>query len=394
VTDVTTERADEVREPSHPADSTERLEEPVGPSSARPGVALTRLISLARLTPAQAMEIAVSLLNEPGMRSEPQTGSARLRADRIVVATDGSVLLDPAPDGDGDEPSAAGSPVEAVLADVLGAARLDTRPAGSSGDLLLAELDRAVEDLPGAGVPVVARRLRDAAGAIDRPAVRAELAALVAALGGSVRSASGGGVIGAPADAARGDPAVRTRRRERRSVLRRVGAWVASVLVLIAVVVLEVVLLRDDISADIDVLLQAGRSGSDSSAAPTADGLPVRAPAPASAGNVTGVDLRAMGPCRPAAPCALRIQVRLAPRAQQQAVTWTYRIVDRCTGATTTVPGGRVVVPGRAGGAASVGTVALPKVPAVAVIAVTGTPAAAASAPVSVGSCLREPRAG
>lgn len=392
MTDVTTERADEVREPSHPADSTERLEEPVGPSSARPGVALTRLISLARLTPAQAMEIAVSLLNEPGMRSEPQTGSARLRADRIVVATDGSVLLDPAPDED--EPPAAGSPVEAVLADVLGAARLDTRPAGSSGDLLLAELDRAVEDLPGAGVPVVARRLRDAAGAIDRPAVRAELAALVAALGGSVRSASGGGVIGAPADAARGDPAVRTRRRERRSVLRRVGAWVASVLVLIAVVVLEVVLLRDDISADIDVLLQAGRSGSDSSAAPTADGLPVRAPAPASAGNVTGVDLRAMGPCRPAAPCALRIQVRLAPRAQQQAVTWTYRIVDRCTGATTTVPGGRVVVPGRAGGAASVGTVALPKVPAVAVIAVTGTPAAAASAPVSVGSCLREPRAG
>ena len=392
MTDVTTERADEVQEPSHPADSTERLGEPGGPPPARPGVALTRLISLARLTPAQAMEIAVSLLNEPEMRSEPQTGSVRVREDRIVVRTDGSVLLDPAPDGD--EPPAAGSPVEAVLADVVGAARLDTRPAGSSADLLLAELDRVVEDLPGAGVPVVARRLRDAAGAIDRPAVRAELAALVSALGESARSASGGGAIGAPADAARGDPAVRTRSRERRSALRRVGAWVASVLVLIAVVVLEVVLLRDDISADIDVLLQAGRSGSQSSAAPTADGLPIRAPAPASAGNVTGVDLRAMGPCRPAAPCALRIQVRLAPRAQQQAVTWTYRIVDRCTGATTTVPGGTVIVPGRGGRAASVGTVALPKLPAVAVVAVTRTPAAAASAPVSVGSCLREPRAG
>jgi len=392
VTDVTTERADEVQEPSHPEDSTEGLEEPVGPPSARPGVALTRLISLARLTPAQAMEIAVSLLNEPEMRSEPPTGSACVAADRIVVRTDGSVRLDPVRDED--EPPATLSPVETVLADVVGAARLDTRPAGSSGDLLLAELDRAVEDLPGTGVPVVARRLGDAAGAIDRPAVRAELAALVSALGESPGSASGGRAIGAPAGAARGDPAVRTLRRERRSALRRVGAWVASVLVLVTVVVLEVVLLRDDISADIDVLLQAGRSGSHSSAAPTADGLPIRAPAPASAGNVTGVDLRAMGPCRPAAPCALRIQVRLAPRAQQQAVTWTYRIIDRCTGATTTVPGGRVIVPARGGRAASVGTVALPKMPAVAVVAVTRTPAAAASAPVSVGSCLREPRAG
>jgi len=392
VTDVTTERADEVQEPSHPEDSTEGLEEPVGPPSARPGVALTRLISLARLTPAQAMEIAVSLLNEPEMRSEPPTGSACVAADRIVVRTDGSVRLDPVRDED--EPPATLSPVETVLADVVGAARLDTRPAGSSGDLLLAELDRAVEDLPGTGVPVVARRLGDAAGAIDRPAVRAELAALVSALGESPGSASGGRAIGAPAGAARGDPAVRTLRRERRSALRRVGAWVASVLVLVTVVVLEVVLLRDDISADIDVLLQAGRSGSHSSAAPTADGLPIRAPAPASAGNVTGVDLRAMGPCRPAAPCALRIQVRLAPRAQQQAVTWTYRIIDRCTGATTTVPGGSVIVPARGGRAASVGTVALPKMPAVAVVAVTRTPAAAASAPVSVGSCLREPRAG
>ena len=392
MTDVTTERADEVQEPSHPEDSTEGLEEPVGPPSARPGVALTRLISLARLTPAQAMEIAVSLLNEPEMRSEPPTGSACVAADRIVVRTDGSVRLDPVRDED--EPPAALSPVETVLADVVGAARLDTRPAGSSGDLLLAELDRAVEDLPGTGVPVVARRLGDAAGAIDRPAVRAELAALVSALGESPGSASGGRAIGAPAGAARGDPAVRTLRRERRSALRRVGAWVASVLVLVTVVVLEVVLLRDDISADIDVLLQAGRSGSHSSAAPTADGLPIRAPAPASAGNVTGVDLRAMGPCKPAAPCALRIQVRLAPRAQQQAVTWTYRIIDRCTGATTTVPGGSVIVPARGGRAASVGTVALPKMPAVAVVAVTRTPAAAASAPVSVGSCLREPRAG
>ena len=58
------------------------------------------------------------LLDEPEMRSELRTGSARVRADRIVVRTDGSVLLDPAPDED--KSPAAGSPVEAVLADVVG----------------------------------------------------------------------------------------------------------------------------------------------------------------------------------------------------------------------------------------------------------------------------------
>ena len=40
-------------EPSRPADSTEALEDPGETAAARPGVALTRLISLARLTPAR-----------------------------------------------------------------------------------------------------------------------------------------------------------------------------------------------------------------------------------------------------------------------------------------------------------------------------------------------------
>jgi hypothetical protein len=394
VADLTTERGAETRAPDRPVDSSDGYDEAGEAPSAPPGVVLSRLLSLVRLTPAQALEIGVSLLTEAATRSEPNTGDAgspEVRGDRIVVRADGRVVWGRVPeDGNADGPPAAPGAVTAVLADVVSATRLHPRPADGAGDELLAELDRAVEDLPRAGVAPVAHRLRDTARAVDRPAVRAELAALVAALGRTAGAAAGGGGIGASAAAAREDPARRVTTGERKRTLRRVGAWVASVLILTVVVVLEIVLLRDDISTDIDVLLEAGRSGSQSSAEPEPDGLPIDAPAPAAAGNVTAVDLRAVAPCRPGVACALRLQVRLIPGAEEQAVTWSYRIVDRCTGTTTSAPGGTVTVPGRGGRAAAVGTVALPKTRAVAVIAVTGTPAVAASAPVLVGSCLSE----
>jgi hypothetical protein len=172
--------------------------------------------------------------------------------------------------------------------------------------------------------------------------------------------------------------------------VRRIGAWLVSVLLLAAVVTAEVVLLRDDIAADIALLLDAGRSGSPSSSSTAAkpDGLPVVPPAPAAAGSVTAVDLRPLTRCAPARPCTLRLQVRLVPAAQPQTVTWSYRIVDRCTGATATVPGGKVTVPAKGLGTATVGTVVLPELHAVAVLAVTEHPAAAASPPVLAGSCL------
>jgi hypothetical protein len=398
VTDLTTERGTADREPGHSADPSHRDEQPSESPSAVPAVALTRLIRLARLTPAQALEIGASLLAEVARRSEQDTESPAgqgVQADRIAVGADGRVVLGPAtPDGgNGVRPSAAGA-VGAVLADVVRAARLPTRRADPTADELLAELDRAVADLSDAGVPEVARRLREATDAIDCGAVRAELAALVGALGGVAGSAGGGGAIGAPAPVARAAPAGHTTTRGSGSAARRAGAWLASLLVLVAVVLLEVVLLRDDISTDIAVLLEAGRGGVESSAAPAPDGLPIGAPAPAAAGDVTAVDLRAVAPCTPDAPCALRLQVRLVPAAEQRVVTWSYRIVDRCTGAATSAPGGTVTVPAPAGRAEAIGTVVLPKVQAVAVLAVTETPAAAASAPLLVGSCLSDRQAG
>jgi hypothetical protein len=69
-------------------------------------------------------------------------------------------------------------------------------------------------------------------------------------------------------------------------------------------------------------------------------------------------------------------------------VTWSYLVVDRCTGVRDTAPGGKVAVPAAGRRAAVVGTVRLPAAKAVAVVAVTGSPAAAASPPLIVGTCL------
>jgi hypothetical protein len=175
---------------------------------------------------------------------------------------------------------------------------------------------------------------------------------------------------------------------------RRVGAWVLSAVVLTGVVIVEVATLRDHITADINLLLDAGRGGAEPSAAPAPDGVPVVPPAPAAAGSVTGVDLRPLAECASGAPCTLRLLVRLVPGPDPQVVTWSYGIVDRCTGATSTAPGGTVTVPPGGARAAAIGTVVLPALQAVAVVAVTDLPAAAASPPVFAGSCLSDRQAG
>ena len=367
--------------------------EPVAAGS--DGVELTRLLALVRLSAPQALEVAAAVLAEAAraeVSDDRGPGGAPVAPEQAVVGADGQVVLAPAPDGrqsgGAQPPGRATAALTTVLADLAASARRPGRPVDPRAAQLLAVLDTAATELPDAGVPAVAGRLQEAAVAIDRGAVRTELAALVKAI--RQRAGTGAGGAQTSATAGRGAPAGRAARGDTRTAVRRIGAWLVSVLLLAAVVTVEVVVLRDDIAADIALLLDAGRSGSPSSSTGAKpDGLPVVPPAPAAAGSVTGVDLRPLTRCAPAAPCTLRLMVRLVPAPQPQTVTWSYRIVDRCTGATTaTVPGGTVTVPARSRGAATVGTVALPKLPAVAVVAVTGHPAAAASQPVSAGSCL------
>jgi hypothetical protein len=362
-------------------------------------VTLTRLLALARLTPPQALEIAASALAEAARGSEldaESSGSDQVTVDQVVICPDGRVVLAPAAEGRRSlRPPASGltrPAAEAVLAGLVAAARLAGRRADPVAEQLRAELDRAVTELPVAGIPVVAGMLREAAAGIDRTAVRAELAALVRAAGGDMGPARGPGPAGAPSTAVRATPAGPATSGARRVARRRIGAWLLSFLVLAGVVLLEVAVLRDKIAADIGVLLDAGRGGAAPSAAPAPDGLPIVPPAPAAAGSVHGIDLRTLAPCAPGAPCTLRLLVRLDPGADPQVVTWSYVITDRCTEATVTAPGGTITVPAQGQGAAAVGTVALPAAKAVAVVAVTGAPAAAASPPVLVGSCSPDPQ--
>lgn len=391
MTFLTTPSSTERREPSSAPERAERP--PTGSRPADPapagatGVEVRRLIRLTRLTPAQALEIGAAVLAEAAARDLARTA-------RAVVGDDGRVVLDPAPDGGSTgRPAGPGPAVPsaaAVVADVAAAARLGARRDDPAAARLLGALDQAVRDLPVVGLPAAAERLRAAAAAIDRRAVRAELAALVRAVGGPPGSTTGAGPAGTPSPA----PAARARRaagRQRRTTVRRAGAWLVSIAVLAAVVVIEIVTLRDRVATDIGLLLDAGRSGTTQDAPPEADGLPVPAPAPAAAGSVLGVDLRLLDRCSPGGPCSVRVLVRLVPAPEPQVVSWSFAVVDRCTGAVVPAPGGTVPVPAGGDQATAVGTVALPAVPAVAVLAVLDLPAAAASAPVDVGSCLPGP---
>lgn len=380
MTDLTTPRAPEqpVPDPGIPEQRGVPGAPPAGPPTTAPAagaVELTRLLALARLTAPQAVELAAGLLTAVAERD----GEGAAGAVHPVVTADGRVALDPCP---ADE-----RPVDAVLAGIGAAVGLPGAAPTPVAERLLAGLDGARAVLGDDGPAAAARTLRAAGADVDSAGVRAELAALVRTID-RLPTGTGGQVVARPRPAHTGTRTSARPPRRPRSAGRRVGAWLLSLVVLGAVVTAEVVLLGDDITSDIDLLLDAGRGGEEEEAAPEPDGLPVTPPAPASAGNVTGIDLRPLAACAPGAPCAVRVLVRVAPSPEPQVVTWTYRVVDRCTGASTTVPGGSVTVPPQADRAAVVGEVALPALAGVALMAVTDAPAVAASAPVNAGSCL------
>src|SRR3712207_1945136 len=83
--------------------------------------------------------------------------------DRLVIGTDGRAVLGAAADDGRDRgPSAGGAAAQAVLADLAGAARVRGRRSDPAAEELLGHLDRAVTELPDAGVPGVARKLQEA----------------------------------------------------------------------------------------------------------------------------------------------------------------------------------------------------------------------------------------
>jgi hypothetical protein len=106
------------------------------------------------------------------------------------------------------------------------------------------------------------------------------------------------------------------------------------------------------------------------------------------------VDLRGVEPCTPGQSCAVRVQVVLQPKPEPQTVSWTFNVVDRCTGETKSAPGGAVTVPAGGDRADAVSTVAVPPGDALAVLVLTAGPATAASSALPVpadGECRPHP---
>ena len=352
---------------------------------ARPpsGVPLTRLIALAGLTPAQALEIGADLVTSAVERPDP--ADPLLADGQVMIGTDGrAVLARPA----GGRAATSGSPpmsatIETVLADLADAAGRCRR----RDDTLLAELERAIALVALVDLQAVAGTLRDACVGIDRDGVRAELSALVRAITDTSGAITvGGGLLEAPSSVAAGRGHEVGPRGRDRVAMRRIGAWLLSVAVVVTIVLLEFAFLRDDILADVRLLLEAGRSGSVPADTPEPGSPPLVAPGPPAAGSVLAVDLRALDGFTPGAPCPMRVLVRLVPATEPQTVTWSIRIMDRCTGDAETVPGGSVVIAAGEAQATAVGSVPLPPA-AAAVFAVTERPAIAAAPPVLVGSC-------
>jgi hypothetical protein len=356
--------------------------EPVAPDA---GLSLDRLLSIARLTPVQALALATDVFAELEKRGGESVDAppVPLRLETVRVGEDGRAYL---VEDDVPVPERNRAAPAAVLDELAAAA---WRPAGESERPAtgpVATLDRAAADarLPDGSVTAVASLLRDADAAGGAEA-RVELARMVSAV-------SGGGFAPPHPQTTSAPPIIprppRPRRRPRslaRAFAGRTWKWVLSVVVLVTVVVIEIAVLRDTIAHDIEAVLEAGRSGSTATTS-TAALLPVAPGAPAAAGTVTGVDLRAVHQCTPDAECEVRLQVALQPTAEPQTVTWAFQVFDRCTGATTTAPGGTVTVPPDGNRAVAVVSVALPPGDALAVLARTDLPSTAASAPLLVPS--------
>lgn len=396
------------------------------------GVWLSRLLELTRPRPAQAAVVGLGVLC--GLRTVHAAGYAHgsVGAGEVRVGSDGQVRLGgwaagalcgsaPLEQRQRDDLAAAG----VLLAHLARAARRSSVCADERAPALLAALDAAADHAahPGADIALVAAPLEAACGPDDDAAATSELAALVRALTVTGSGSSSGSSSGATLRPRPGPPAAESAPRalpgegpaarlgaRLRDLWKRMWTWVVALAVLVAAVSVEFALLHERLTQDLHLLMGSGRSEQSATApaGPTPVELPpVPRPAPASAGVVGGLDLRALEPCAPGAVCAVRILVQLHPplnrqsqdgpsqdgrpqeATQQQpisprAVEWTFHVVDRCTGSQYSVPGGVVSAAPDSDQVQAVSTVPLPPGHALAVIAVTSEPDRAASGPLLV----------
>jgi hypothetical protein len=379
------------------------------PSSAR--ITVRQLIRLTRLTPEQALVVGADLVRGLRDRHASRRALGGFGAEHVTVGADGSVCLpDEVPaEWTIDQPARHADLVSARALLVELAAIAGQQPpwngvatsAGRRAEHELAAHELAAHELAAAAGRPVEDLLTAATGLgsmadLVGAAARAELADLAAAVG-SPPAAAGpaprvigtesspgsrsvtGGAPGGPSDRPAGSPGQPTV--PRWAALVRYGRWALVLAALAAVLVLEMVLLGNRVSADLDALSAAGRQSAAGPSATALSPLPVE---PRAAGPIAGVDLRPLALCAPGAICEVRVLVRLVPERGTQRVQWTYLLTDRCTGLVHNAAGGSVTVTPGGRELVAVGQLRLPPASALSISAVTRVPARAASPPLTV----------
>jgi hypothetical protein len=406
------------------------------------GVSLQRLLIVATLTPVQAAFVASQVLAGVARLHDAGVAHGRLSAETVLVDIDGEIRLadwaltslalarsfDEVRGGDLAD-------ARALVSDLAHNANRPVVRHRGRENALLTSLEQygngGAATAIGASAQELRRALVTAADDGTGPNIRAELAALVTTLTKRVAAVANGS---APSEAgwlrsSQEEPARTSWRRPVRVTpmlparplsqanwhhtrRRSWPAWVAAGLTIAVLVVAGYLFAHESVSAFANRMLHhhAAATKSDSPKPATGPAKPAKAGpsrgaattirtapppvpslAPGSAGSISGVDLRPLAICTPATSCPVRVTVRFASAYTGEQVVWRIALINRCTGATTTVPARTVTGDSGFSYVYDTASVKLPAARSLAVIAVTEAPARAASPalllPAGGGSC-------
>lgn len=387
-------------------------------------IPLDVLLRSVRLTPRQTAFVAMEIVHALGVRHESGSahGSVATTVVRVGLSSGRVRLMDPEIEEEPEDWLLPATPpgVEQLRRDDLIAAAAtvagltdDTRTPAAQRDPRRLALLTALDDLgavltaaahgtAGGGIPPRLAALAQVAEPRGRrPGAREELAALAATVGrlgppdGQLPRHAGAPCAADPAQrAAPAPPASRPVWAIAQQALARFSVLLVSLAVLGLVIGLEFTLLGDKLTGDLRRLTGAG-SGADAKVEQAAPGAarglpPLPVLGPRAAGSVTGIELRAVGVCKPGSRCPLRIVVAVRPPRAGLSVGWSVVVVDRCTGARTAGPSGKIRVPAGGGTGSAFTEVRLPR-GVLAVVAETSklarTAGKALPVPARSGSC-------
>jgi hypothetical protein len=394
------------------------------------GVSLRRLLTIATLTPVQAAYIAARVLAGVARLHAGGICHGRLNTANVLIGSDGEprltnwALTSLTRANPVDEACAADLESARTIVEEL--ARNANRPVvfrHSRDEAVLSCLEHYGNSGSTAGIPIMAEQLERALHAALRDdtgmvATRAEVAALVTTLRQRLAPSgqSADGYVRLPTAGESEGPRISWRHPSRVEASLPAGAlspanwhqkrnrfWPGLIATLIVIVVLAAagyLVARKPLGSLADRVLHRGSvaskthgsaathkattpgvtrprtsgAGSSSHGAP----LPVASLAPAAAPPISGVDLRALAPCRAGAACPLRLTARFAPAYNGERVAWRVVAINRCTGVSSVLSRGQLT--GQPGPYVFDSTTAtLPAARSIAVIAITDTPARAAS---------------